>query len=174
MRGIGHSSIEQDEFGVNKDAGLLNNPFAGYRRSYVPDRSNQVEAQHGRLFQNGATTQQEIKHPRRFCESDSDGRSLETQMRSSPLSIDEGVGKAYMEKVDADQTIHGGLRVACALKDGRQDLDEYGAGNHEEDDCRIGKGELNDGGFCTELLHDEPIAGYPKAGQRKRYADRKP
>src|SRR5690242_16924710 len=168
MRGIGHGAVKEDEFGIDKDAGLLNDPFAGYRRSHLPDGSNQVEAQHGRLFQNGATTQQEIEHPRRFGESDSDGCSLEAQMRSSPLSIDERVGKAYMEEVDADQTVHGGLRIACALEDGRQDLDEHGTGNYKEDDRRIRKGELNDGGFCAELLHNELIAGYPKARQHER------
>src|SRR6185437_11101520 len=174
MGGIGHGAIQEDELGIDKDAGLLNDAFAGHRRSHLPDRSNQVKPQSGGFFQNGATAQQEIEHPRCFGESDSDGRSLEAQMRSSPSSVDKRVGKQDMKKIDADQAVHGGLRITGALEDGRQDLDEYGTGNHEEDDCRIRKGEFNDGGFRTELLHDELIADYPKAGQQERDADRKP
>jgi hypothetical protein len=152
MRGVSHSAVQENEFGIDENSSLLDDLFTGHQCPYVSDGSNQVEPQHGRSLQDGTTAKPEIPSACCFSEADGDGRDLDAYTRRSPLPIDERVSKEYVKEIDADHGIPGSRGVACSLENRRQNLYEDGTGNDEDHECRIGKSQLNHSRFCTQLL----------------------
>ena len=117
MSGIGHRAVEQHDFRVGENPGLLDDAFAGDRRADLPHGSKEIPSDALRALQQRKTAKAQVQGAGALRDAHGDSRALNAERRESPMAINQGKGNEDVQDVHDDHGIHRRFRVPGALED---------------------------------------------------------